>query len=692
MRPIAYLFLAASSLAVSAQTEVPDSVSTKDLQEFVIDAPKVIHKADMDVYHPSVSAIEHSKNGMELLRNLQIPSINVNDLVGSVSSLGESVQIRINGRQATIDQLRTLLPETVKRVEWIQNPSLRYAGATTVLNFIVSNPTTGGSFSSHLRPALNTGWGFSYLNAKFNSGKSQWEVGANLKWTNRIKAHREFYETFNFPDGTSLKRDENPIGGYLNNTYGRIGASYNYIKPDTTVFVVDLGLRETFSDKTCYTSEVWDSNSLLNYHLTDLNGNNGLTPSLSLYLQQNLTKEQTIAVSFNSSFYFGRTFSDYVMTIPDSQLPPMTDIYTNINDRNQAYGIEANYILTRGMNRFSAGISYNANRNRSEYENLGGSIFHQRQDKVYFYAEYFRRMGKWSATVGMGAQYTDFLFKETDEGNHSWNPRPQATLTFTPNQKNNFSLNFTSWQSTPTLAETNIVPQQIDDYQWRIGNQDIKTSSSYMLTFRYGLNLPRINSLFGIRAYSSPNAITPLFYWHDNRMINTYENSKGLQNLGFFFAPYIFVIPDWLNISGYLQYRMERMRGTGYDLRSNAFSGYAQIELYHWGFWLTAQYVRAQRDLWGQKISWGEDMNMIDLAYNWKRWSFSVGVMMPFGKYDMGSKSLSPILESEQHTRVNTRKVYISISWNLQWGRQKRGVNKLVNANADADRSTAGGK
>ena len=66
--------------------------------------------------------------------------------------------------------------------------------------------------------------------------------------------------------------------------------------------------------------------------------------------------------------------------------------------------------------------------------------------------------------------------------------------------------------------------------------------------------------------------------------------------------------------------------------------------------------------------------------------------MMPFGKYDMGSKSLSPILESEQHTRVNTRKVYISISWNLQWGRQKRGVNKLVNANADADRSTAGGK
>ncbi|MDE5656615.1 MAG: outer membrane beta-barrel family protein, partial [Muribaculaceae bacterium] len=328
----------------------------------------------------------------------------------------------------------------------------------------------------------------------------------------------------------------------------------------------------------------------------------------------------------------------------------------------------------------------------SEYRSPGGQIFHQRQDKVYIFAEYFRRFGKWSATAGMGVQYTDYLFKESNRGNHSWSPRPQATITYSLNQNHNFRLNFTSWQSTPSLAETNIVPQQLDGFQWREGNQDLKTANSYMLTLRYGFNLPRVSGSFGIRAFTSPNAITPLLRWDDDRLVTTYENSRGLQNLSFFLAPQIDIIPGGLMASGYIQYRMERMRGTGYSLNSNAWSGNAAIQLMHWGFVLSGQYVRAQRDLWGEKISWGEDLNLIDLSYNWKSWQFSAGIIMPFGKYDQGSKSLSYWNNNEQHMRFNMRMPYIAVSYNLQWGRQKRGAQKLVDVNADADRSTAGGR
>lgn len=213
-----------------------------------------------------------------------------------------------------------------------------------------------------------------------------------------------------------------------------------------------------------------------------------------------------------------------------------------------------------------------------------------------------------------------------------------------------------------------------------------------MLTFRYGFNFPRVNGSFGIRAFTSPNNITPLLYWDNDRLITTYENSRGLKNLSFFLAPQVEVIPDWLMLSGYVQFRMERMRGTGYDLRNNAWSGNASIAATHWGFTLTVQYNRAQRDLWGEKISWGEDINIIDLSYNWKSWQFSTGVIMPFGKYDQGSKSLSKWNTNEQHMRLNMRMPYISISYNLQWGRQKRGAQKLVNVDANADRSTAGGR
>ena len=214
-----------------------------------------------------------------------------------------------------------------------------------------------------------------------------------------------------------------------------------------------------------------------------------------------------------------------------------------------------------------------------------------------------------------------------------------------------------------------------------------------MLTFFYRFNLPCVTGSFGIRAYTSPDAITPLLYWEDGKLITTYENSTGgLRNLSFFLAPRVEIIKDWLMLSAYVQYRMEHMRGTGYNLRHNAWSGEGSIALQHWGFVLSAQYRYAQRDLWGEKISWGEDFNIIELSYNLKKWQFALGCIMPFGKYDRGSKSLSKWYKNEQHTRMDMRMPYIQISYNLQWGRQKRGVQKLINSDANVDKSTIGGR
>lgn len=678
-------------VALAAQTETADSVPEQSLQEIVIEAPKVIHKADMDVYHPSKSAVENSKNGMQLLDNLMIPALTVSDALGTVQASGESVQLRINGRESTVDQVRALLPETVRRVEWIDNPGLRYGGASYVLNFIVANPTAGGSLQASGRQALNTAWGFYMADAKFNSGRSQWEAGTNFKLTNKIKTHRDYTETFTYPDGSSLTRNEDSRGGSMDNSMGNVWASYSFIKPDTTVFMAELGWNQGFTDKFLYRGLLSLSDGSPDILLTDSHGDKGSTPSLSLYWQQSLPRKQTLIVSFNGSFYFGRTYSDYIERHGDAT-SPITDIHTNIRDRNQAYAVEADYIKNWANARFTAGVNYSANRNRSQYMNLDGQIFHQRQDRVYLFAEYFRRMGKWTATVGMGVQYTDFLFRESDRGNHSWSPRPQATLTYSPGRNHNLRLSFTSWQSTPSLSETNVVPQQLDGFQWRVGNQNLKTASSYMLTLRYSFNLPRVNGMFGIRAFTSPDAITPLLRWEGDRLLTTYENSRGLQNLSFFIAPQIEIIPGWLEASGYVQYRMERMRGAGYSLRHNCWSGNASVRLMHWGFVLTGQYMRSERDLWGEKISWGEDLNVIDLSYNWKSWQFGAGVIMPFGKYDQGSKSLSKWNRNEQHQRLDMRMMFVSVSYNLQWGRQRRGAEKLIDVNADADRSKAGGR
>ena len=676
-----------AALAGAAQ-EPADSIEGKQLEEIVVEAPRVVRKADMDVYYPSRSALDISKNGLQLLRNLMIPSLSVTEALGQIQAAGQSVQVRVNGRVSSIDQVRALLPESIKRVEWIDNPGLRYKGANYVLNFIMTNPETGGSAQAMAQPALNQAWGFYMANAKFNSGRSQFEVGGNFKLTEDIKTHRDYTEKFTFTDGTSVTRDETSRGGSMDNSMGRFWASYNYIKPDTTVLMIDAFVFHKFSDRFKYNGLLSMSDGSDDVLLTDQHGDKGTTPTISAYFEHHLPNNQLIVADFSGSFYFGKTHSDYVERLPGAD-GFLNDIHTLIKDRNQAYAIEADYIKNWKQSKLTAGASYTANRNRSTYENLGGSVFHQRQDKVYFFAEYFQRLKKFTFTAGIGAQYTDILFKETNQGSSSWNIRPQATITYGINQNHQFRLSFQTWTAAPSLAESNIVPQQVDGFQWRAGNPDLKPSNSYMLTLRYNFSVPRVNGMFGVRAFSSPDAITPLLYWDQNRLITTYENSRGLQNLSFFIAPQIDIIPNWLMASGYLQFRMERMRGTGYELTNNNWSGNVNINLSHWGFNLSGQYVRSQHDLWGEKISWGENLSIVELTYNWKNWQFGAGIIMPFGEYDQGSRMLSKWNSNEQHMRIDMRIPFVNVTYNVQWGRQKRGARKLVNADANVDTSTA---
>lgn len=689
---LSVIFITASSLLVSSQQQQSDTIATQELQEIVIQAPKVLRKSDMDVLYPSVSAIEHSKNGLQMLKNLMIPTLTVNEALSSVTSSGQSVQVRINGREASLDQVRNLLPETIKRVEWIDNPGLRYKGANAVLNFIVINPSAGGSLMTQAMPALNCSWGQYNAGLKLNNGRSQFGMSANFKLTNKVEMHREYHEVFTYPDGQTLTRTETPTRGYMDATFGGLQLDYSYIKPDTTVLWVAVHGYKAWPETSLYEGLLSLSNSPDAILLHDYNSKKGFTPSFQAYLEQHFVRDQLIAIDFNGSLYNGRTTHNYNErnAATENQL---TDVNTRIRDCNQAYGIEANYIKNWKNSRLTAGVSYTANRNRSTYENLGGAIFHQSQDKVYFFGEYFQRIKNVTLTAGLGAQYTSFLFKETDQGNSSWNLRPQFTATYRLNESSQFRLNFTTWQSAPTLAQTNVAPQQIDGFQWLVGNPHLKTSSSYMLTLRYNFTFPKVMGTFGIRAFTSPDAITPCFEWSEDRLIKSYENSRGLKNLSFYLSPQVEIIPEWLNVSGTIQYRTEQMRGRDYRLHNHDWSGDVTAMLQHWDFTLTAQYQKAQRDLWGESITWGESLSILALSYEWRLWEFTAGAICPFTKYDRGSKSLNKYNTNSTHIRLDMAPMpFIQVRYNIQWGHQKRGARKIVNADASVDQSSAGSR
>ena len=269
---------------------------------------------------------------------------------------------------------------------------------------------------------------------------------------------------------------------------------------------ISLSAFREFNNLSDYRGIMSLSNGSSDLRLRDMKDDHGTTPRFNAYLEQHLPHRQTIVVDFNASLYNGRSSHSYTESVSDT---PDTDVNTSIRDNNRTISAEADYIKRWDASRFTAGASYTAQRNRSTYANLADKVFRQHQDKIYFFGEYFHRIRRVSLTGGVGAQYTDIRSVNSGKGSSTWNIRPRVSAAWRINSAHQLRLNFTSWQTTPSLSETNEAPQQIDGFQWQIGNPDLSTYSNYRVGLTYNFDIPRVSRTFGVRYERAPHAIAP---------------------------------------------------------------------------------------------------------------------------------------------------------------------------------------
>ena len=171
--------LATSVLVMPMTAQEQTTEKSVELGEVTVKATPIIRKADRDLYIPSEETRKRSADGLDLLSNMQIPTLTVNTVMNTINRAGDAVEVRINGRKTDINQVKTLAPASIVRVEYHDNPGLRYGNAAAVLDFIVKNPNSGGSLRTNVSQSLGNGFGEQYLNLKLNNGSSQFEANYN---------------------------------------------------------------------------------------------------------------------------------------------------------------------------------------------------------------------------------------------------------------------------------------------------------------------------------------------------------------------------------------------------------------------------------------------------------------------------------------------------------------------------------
>lgn len=668
---------------------IESSLKQVDLNEVTVEASSWVQKADRNLLYPNAKQIEQSRNGLQLLQKLQIPGVIINPTDNSIALADQSeVSLRINGRPADNKEIQALSPEQIVRIEYIDNPGVRYGEVGAVLDFIVNNPTSGGSFMGDITQSVNRGFGEYWLSGKVNSGKSE---GSYSGWVSprwNLKMLRDNTELYELTDGTRYTRTEESLDGskfeQWNNGHS---LSYNYLDPQKQMFNASL--------KFYYNQQENLFRGILTDHspggttslMLDDGKNHSITPSLNLYYQYNFDEDQLLMANVVASYEqptSHRIYTEDELFYTDNSFTTgssLVDIDNLIKSRSYSILGEVDYEKRWKNSRVTAGIRHTQSWTTNDYVEQGIND-RMNQGNSYLFGEYWMRLGShFDFSAGIG--YSLYSYVPRDRESHLYSIwRPRFSARYTIDDYSSLRFNFVRMGSVISLDMLSPVVQDVDGMQQSTGNPDIKPYATYKYDLQYQYNRGIFYGKLGALYTHAPGAIMPEKMWVGDKILTRYNNQKNAEELRFYLDTRVTAIPDWLTLSAGPAWHRYWMRGNNYTHVYNNFYCYATFELSHWGFSLEGMLQTNFNRFWGETLEGGENVHTLKLSYNYKDWNFGVMVLDPFiNDYKVTNENWNRYAGYQQVITTNMIKqmVAVGISWNLNWGRRYETDEQRIN-------------
>lgn len=668
---------------------IESSLKQVNLDEVTVEASSWVQKADRNLLYPNVQQIEQSRNGLQLLQKLQIPGVIINPTDNSIALADKSeVSLRINGRPADNKEIQALSPEQIVRIEYIDNPGVRYGEVGAVLDFIVKNPTSGGSFMGDISQSINRGFGEYWLSAKVNSGKSEVAYSGWFSPRWNLKMLRDNTEHYELPDGTRYTRTEESLDGskfeQWNNGHS---LSYNYLDPQKQMFNASL--------KFYYNQQENLFRGILTDHspggttslMLDDGKNHSITPSLNLYYQYNFDEDQLLMANVVASYEqptSHRIYTEDELFYTDNSFTTgssLVDIDNLIKSRSYSILGEVDYEKRWKNSRVTAGIRHTQSWTTNDYVEQGIND-RMNQGNSYLFGEYWMRLGShFDFSAGIG--YSLYSYVPRDRESHLYSIwRPRFSARYTIDDYSSLRFNFVRMGSVISLDMLSPVVQDVDGMQQSTGNPDIKPYATYKYDLQYQYNHGIFYGKLGALYTHAPGAIMPEKMWVGDKILTRYNNQKNAEELRFYLDTRVTAIPDWLTLSAGPAWHRYWMRGNNYTHVYNNFYCYATFELSHWGFSLEGMLQTNFNRFWGETLEGGENVHTLKLSYNYKDWNFGVMVLDPFiNDYKVTNENWNRYAGYQQVITTNMIKqmVTVGISWNLNWGRRYETDEQRIN-------------
>ena len=677
------------ALTVNGDTHIGDILMQEgatELGEVVVESQAVIQKVDRQILLPSKEQMQASSDGVSLLQNLQIPRIVISPIDNSVKTLSdESVQLRINGVEASTADVKAINPKDIIRVEYHDQPSVRYNGAEAVVDYIVKYRDTGGSLMLAGTNGLTlSGIGNYYLAGKVHFGKSSIQAVAtyapyDIYWT-RINN-----ETYHF---STSKIENNEVGEPTRyKTYPvNVSLNYNWTNGDKNMLNIRLRNNMAYtpygpSDRDSHLFQPTDS-----FEIHDHENSSSQSPSLDIYYQHNLPHKQHLYFDVVGTYINTHSDRRFLQTpLRGSASNDTTNVLSSVRGDKWSLIGEAIYEKEWENIMLTVGARHNQQWVKNTYLGSTEATVNMTTAETYVFAEMRHRVDKFSYVVGIGVMHT--LIDQAGQKQSNWIARPQLTMSYDFGK--GWFWKYKGYVSgyQPSLSQLSEITQQIDKYQMRRGNPNLRSvmyvSNEMELSWQskhVNLNLwanysydykPIMEETFEEIIDGSPYAI---------RM---YDNQRGYHKLNVSPSVQVKLLDNKLmfNVTPFVKYMVSQGNNYNHEHVNYGVRGGIFYLLKGWRFF--ADVVTAQHNLWGETLTLSELTHDIGINYNSEHFGFGIMMVNPFSPH--GSRTITKDLSAlapTANTAVmqNYRQVLIlNFHCNLDFGTQHGERGKRIN-------------
>ena len=683
------------ALTVNDNTHIGDILMQEgatELGEVVVESQAIIQKVDRQILLPSKEQMQASSDGVSLLQNLQIPRIVISPIDNSVKTLSDgTVQLRINGVEASTADVKAINPKDIIRVEYHDQPGVRYNGAAAVIDYIVKHRDTGGSLMLAGTNGLTLpGIGNYYLAGKVHFGKSSLQAVAtyapyDIYWT------RTNNETYNFSTG---KIENNEVGEPTRYKTYPINVSLNYNWTNGDKNMLNIRLRDNMA-YTPYGSSDRDSRLYQptdSFEIHDHENSSSQSPSLDIYYQHNLPNKQHLYFDVVGTYISTHSDRRFLQTpLFGSVAIDTTDVLSSVRGDKWSLIGEAIYEKEWENIMLTVGARHNQQWVKNTYFGSVDATVNMTTAETYAFAEMRHRVDKFSYVVGIGAMHT--LIEQGGQKQSTWIARPQLTMSYDFGK--GWFWKYKGYVSgyQPSLSQLSDITQQIDKYQMRRGNPNLKSVMYVSNEMELSWQSKHVNiNLWANYSYDHKPIMEETFEEIIDGVpyaIRMYDNQRGYHKLQVTPSVQVKLLDNKLmfNVTPFVKYMVSQGNNYSHEHVNYGVRGGIFYLLKGWRFY--ADVVTAQHNLWGETLTIGELTHDIGINYNSEHFGFGIMMVNPFSPHSSTTvtKDLSSLAPTANTAVMqNYRQVLmLNFTFNLDFGtKHSEGWQRLNNEDTES--------